>query len=136
MKRENLTLAELWPLVGDGQCFDFDEANGKSPFKFIMGVLHVWNYRGQKWGLASGLSPKFFYKLVDDPSEPKQAREIEKELIARAKQIFDILEIAVNNINFTDKFKALDKKVLVSGLVGMFAITREDLIREIEERTK
>lgn len=139
MKRENLTWQELWPLVGDGQCFDYQNYSGLEAFKFINGQLFFYcggkfkPYDGQ---LHSGVS----YKLVADPSQPqpKEATELSgklyEELNARAKQIFDILEHTISDSGFSCRYKLVDQQVLVSGLVSMFELLREDLIWEIEER--
>ena len=141
MKRENLTWQELWPLIGDGQCFEYQEINGPRPYKFVDAVLYVWSTDTRRWcQVYNGLARLDLYKLVDDPSkpQPKEATELSgklyEELNAHARQMFDTLEHTILDSGFSCRYKLLNQHALVSSLVSMFELLREDLIWEIEER--
>ena len=122
MKRENLTWQELWPLIGDGQCFDYQGMHGARPFKYIDGALHLWSADFKRWEPdCSSFPAQILLKLVEDPSKPKEWILIE-ETKFKAKVLFN-------------QFPELKSQGLcVDLLVSMFADFREDLISEIEER--
>lgn len=72
-KTTNLTWNELWPLVKDGQCFDW-QCSESQPFKYVNGVLKYWR-DGNTWenwnSSITGGGSSLLFKLVDDPSKPK-----------------------------------------------------------------
>lgn len=71
MKRENLTWQELWPLIGDGQCFDYQNMEGWRAFQFVGGQLFF--YSSGDWKVhCSPLDAACYFKIVDDPSKPKK----------------------------------------------------------------
>lgn len=135
MKRENLTWQELWPLIGDGQCFDYQGMHGSRPFKYVDGTLYVWSVDTLQWNqVYNGLERNSFYKLVDDPSQPKPPpNHLQKDLEDYAISIFCQLETPY--IDGSEGAKTA-KKDCVKALVSMFEALRADLLREIEEKTK
>jgi hypothetical protein len=133
MKRENLTWQKLWPLVGDGQCFDYQNMEGERAFQFVGGQLFFYSLGNWK-AHCSQLDTVCYFKLVDDPSQPKQQDEhLQQELEDNANKIFSQLETPY--IDGSDGAKAA-KKDCAKALISMFEALRADLLREIEEKTK
>jgi hypothetical protein len=140
MKRENLTWAELWPLLGDGQCFDYQESYGSRPFRYIQGALHAWDLDLLEWErIMHGISTeKELFKLVDHPSKPKpqDSTKLDSELEAHAKQIFEILESWHHTNDPSQWERNMQMHVLTKGLVEMLCLVHADTMREIDERGK
>ncbi len=139
MKRENLTWAELWPLIGDGQCFSYQHVEPVKPYRYIDGFLHIWDdgYRKIFTPCFDTLSTDddYKFKLVEDPSKPKpqDSTKLDAELEAHAKQIFEILE-SWHHTNDQSKWERnMQMHVLTKGLVSMMCLVYADTMREIEK---
>lgn len=132
MKRENLTWAELWPLVGDGQCFYYQHLEPLRPFKYIDGFLHVFDNERRVfdpyWELINTVHD---FKLVDDPSKPKPAsKKLQQDLENYAIRIFGQLEVIEKQCDYAAR------KDCIKALVSMFELLRADILREIDERIR
>ncbi len=87
MKTENLTFLEAIEAMKRGECADYMSCVGDCPFSIKDG--HLRAYLGKRWVRSDSMNTIDLYKIVPDPSKPKQkeSERLWQEYLSKVRRL-------------------------------------------------